>query len=149
MEDANSGDSCCAGVEAHLGSAKGDSAEGKDGDGIRGAAGFAEASKAHGGGDGLSSDDFSEDRGKDDGVGGGCAGVTDLVDAVAGDGDDGVRQACGGVATAYLSLGDGSVVGADVDTRGAGGDGGLDGGVDEKNGARRRDDLHDPACDGG
>jgi hypothetical protein len=60
---------------------------------------------------------------------------------MAGDGNDGVGEACGRVAAADFFLGDGSVVGADVDAVGSGGDGSLDAGVDKDDGTRGRRGL--------
>ena len=99
------------------------------------AAGVAKGVEAGGCGDEAVGDDFAEDRGKEDGIGIGGAGLLDFAEGVAGDGDDGGGEVGGGVALDDLDVTGGGALEADVDAVGAGRDGGVERGVDDEDGA--------------
>ena len=92
MEEANSGYSGCTGFEAGGGVLRGDAAEGVDGNKCGGGAGFVETVEASARSDLLAGDGFAEDRSEEDGCNGLGAGLFNLGEGVAGDGDYRVRQ---------------------------------------------------------
>ena len=149
MEDADPCHSGGTGFDTHFGASQRDSAECQDGDGVGGPAGFAKGLETCCGTDSLASDDLAEDRGKENGVRCGGACPVNLFETVAGNSDDGIGEAGGGVAATDFLLGDGSMTGTDVDPVGPRGDGGLNTGIDKDDGAGRRRDLKDASGDVG
>lgn len=147
VEEANSGDSGGSGLEAEAGTSEGDSAECDDGDGVGEAAGLTKGVEAGGCGDEAIVDRFPEDRGEEDGIRCSHDGLTDFVESVAGDGDDGGGESGGGVALEDFSVGDGGVLEADVHAVSASCDGGIEGRVDDDDGTAGL--LEDAAGDAG
>ena len=92
MEETDSGYSGGSGFEASWGVFRGDSAEGVNGNGCGGGAGFPEAVEASAGDNLLAGDGFFKDRSEENGCNGLGAGLFNLGEGVAGDGDYRVRQ---------------------------------------------------------
>jgi len=142
VEETDSGDACCAGSEALWGVFLCDAAESVDRDGSGGGAGFVQGIETGGGGDEVSGNGFSEDRGEEDGVGAVASGDLDLGEGVAGDGDDRGWEAETSVASADV-VGEKGGVGGKVQTVGTALEGGMEAAVDEEAGGGRF------GCDGG
>jgi hypothetical protein len=127
VEDADSGYTRCAGFDAHFGASESNSPECQDRDGAGGAAGVSQGLETSSWRDTLTGDDLAEDRGKENGIRGEGTGALDFFETVAGDRDDGIREAGGSVTTTHLLLRNRSMMRADVHAVGPGSDCGLDG----------------------
>jgi len=111
----------------------GDAAEGEDGDGRGG--GYAEGFETDGGSDSRTMDGFAEDGAEEDGVGLVGESAGDLVERVAGDGDEGSGEIGATEERADLWRGEFVGGGGEVEAGGAGGEGDVGAGVDEQAGA--------------
>ena len=137
LEHADGGDTGGACGEGCRGVFGGDAAEGEDRDRSGSGACELQQVEADAFGDqrvGVAGDasDFLEDGAEEDDGGGGFAGGGDLVEGVAGDADDWLRQSGGGVEAADLRGGEFAGGGGEVDAVGSGGDGDVGAGVDEE-----------------
>ncbi|RZU41223.1 hypothetical protein BDD14_2728 [Edaphobacter modestus] len=131
VEEADSSDAFGSGGEALRSVLFGDAAEGVDGNGVGGEAGFVQGFEAGGGRDELAGDGFSEDRGEEDGIGAVAAGDLNFSEGVAGDGDDGGRKSEARIAAAHVA-GEQGRVGGKVDAVSPTLNGGLETAVDEQ-----------------
>ena len=149
MEEADAGDSGCTGLDAGGDVGGCDATEGEDRDGRGGGAGLFEEGEPGAAGKVAASDGFIEHGAEEDGVGSGAEGlfamVGELVEAMAGDGDERNRQAGLGVEGADLDGGEFAGSGGEVDAGGSDSDGKVGAGVDEEPSRGVAEDLEEGA----